>query len=85
MESIGPDRKIFRNEFATFVEEGGRFSEMAKKLADSKEPADVAKVNARLSESEYDHAGLRLLAANRVLKDERPDLWAAAEDPYYNQ
>lgn len=77
--ATGPDRRSFRNELGTFVEHGGRFSAMAIEMADSADPKIQAKVNALLGDAERKHAGLRLIAANRVLKAERPDLWEAAE------
>jgi len=77
----GLDRRIIENELATFIEDGGRFSAMAEAMADSRDPVVMAKVDALLSESEVSHPGLRLMAANRVLKQERPDLWDAAERP----
>lgn len=81
-EPYGPDVKIVRNELATWVEEGGRFSKMAQDLADSAEPAKRAEVDALLSETERSHPGLRLVAANRLLRQKRPDLWTAAEEPH---
>ena len=80
--SAGPDRKVVENQLCTFVEEGGRFSDMATEMADSREPATRKKIDALLSDSERDHAGYRLMAANKVLRQERPDLWDAAEKPY---
>jgi hypothetical protein len=70
----GPDVKVVRNELATFVEIGGRFSKMACDMADSNDPATRAKIDAVLSDSERSHPGLRLIAANRILEKERPDL-----------
>lgn len=77
----GPDRRVVKNELATWVVEGEQFSTMAIDMAESRDPNVARKLDALLSESERSHAGLRLIAANRVLKQERPDLWAAAEQP----
>jgi hypothetical protein len=56
------------------VEIGGRMSKMACDLADSTDPAQRSKVDAMLSPNERSHPGLRLIAANRILEKERPDL-----------
>lgn len=74
------DRRIVRNELANFVIEGERFSNMAKEWADAKEGPVKLEIDSMLSDSEQSHAGYRLIAANRLLKAKRPDLWAAAEE-----
>jgi hypothetical protein len=74
------DRRVVRNELATFVIEGEKFSTMAKEWADSKEGPIKMEIDSMLSDSEQSHAGYRLIAANRLLKARRPDLWAAAEE-----
>lgn len=76
----GKDRRVVRNQLATFVVEGERFSNMAKEWADAKEGAIKMEIDALLSDSEQAHPGHRLIAANKLLKDKRPDLWAAAEE-----
>jgi hypothetical protein len=76
----GPDRRIVRNEIATFVVEGERFSRMAQEWADAKEGPVKFELDEMLTESERGHTGYRLIAANRLLKQKRPDLWAAAEE-----
>lgn len=79
--TAGRDVKIVKNELATFVEVGGEFSRMAIEMADSADPAVRRKLDVRLGEHERNHPFERLLMANRVLREERPDLWEAAESP----
>jgi hypothetical protein len=79
-EAVTLDRRVVKNEVATFAVFGERFSTMAREMADSTEPKVKAKLDAILSDEERAHPGLRLIAANRVLKEERPDLWAAAQE-----
>jgi hypothetical protein len=40
----------------------------------------ASKLDAILTDEERAHPGLRLIAANRILKEQRPDLWAAAQE-----
>jgi hypothetical protein len=79
-ESVTLDRRVVKNEVATFEVYGENFSTMAREMADSTDPKIKAKLDAILTEEERAHSGLRLIAANRVLKQERPDLWAAAQE-----
>jgi hypothetical protein len=79
--SAGPDRRVVQNEIATFVIEGERFSNMAKEMADSTDARVRSRVDALLGENEVSHPGLRLIAATRLLKKDRPDMWEAAENP----
>lgn len=79
--TAGRDIKIHKNELATFVELGGEFSRMAKEMADSPDPAVRRKLDERLGDLERNHPFERLLMANRVLREERPDMWEAAESP----
>ncbi len=76
----GKDRRVVRNELATFVIEGEKFSNLAKEWADAKDGPMKMEIDGLLSDSEQSHAGYRLIAANRLLKAKRPELWAAAEE-----
>jgi hypothetical protein len=79
-EPITLDRRVVHNEVATFTVFGENFSARAREMADSADPKVKAKLDAVLSEDERAHPGVRLIAANRILKDQRPDLWAAAQE-----
>jgi hypothetical protein len=79
-EPVTLDRRVVKNEVATFEIYGENFSTMAREMADSTAPKVKAKLDAILTDEERAHSGLRLIAANRVLKEERPDLWAAAQE-----
>jgi hypothetical protein len=79
-EPITLDRRVVQNEVATFEVFGESFSAMAREMADSTDSKVKAKVDAVLSEDERAHPGVRLIAANRILKQERPDLWTAAQE-----
>jgi len=79
-EPVTMDRRVVKNEVATFEVFGEQFSTMAREVADSTDPKVKAELDAVLSEDERAHPGLRLIAANRILKQERPELWAAAQE-----
>jgi hypothetical protein len=79
-EAVTLDRRVVKNEVATFEVYGENFSTMAREMADSTDPKVKAKLDAILTDEERAHPGLRLIAANRVLKQDRPDLWAAAQE-----
>jgi hypothetical protein len=53
---------------------------MAKEWADAKDGPVKMEIDAMLSDSEASHSGYRLIAANKLLKQKRPDLWDAAEE-----
>lgn len=78
--AAGKDRRVVRNQIAAFVIEGERFSNMAKEWADAKDGEVKMALDEMMSESERGHSGMRLIAANRLLKQRRPDLWKAAEE-----
>jgi hypothetical protein len=79
-EPVTMDRRVVKNEVATFEVYGEQFSTMAREMADSTDPKVKAKLDHVLSEDERAHPGLRLIAANRILKQDRPELWAAAQE-----
>ncbi len=77
----GPDRKIVKTPLATFSVEGARFSDMAKEMADAKEGPIKMQIDGMLPSSIREHSGERLIVANQILKETRPELFEAAEDP----
>jgi hypothetical protein len=79
-EPVTMDCRVVKNEVATFEVYGETFSTMAREMADSTDAKVKAKLDAILSEDERAHPGLRLIAANRLLKEERPELWSAAQE-----
>lgn len=78
--SGGKDQKVVRSVFGNFIVDGERFSNMAKEMADAKDGKVKMEIDAMLSDTEQNHSGYRLIAANRLLRQQRPDLWAAAEE-----
>lgn len=78
----GKDRRVHRNELATWVIEGEQFSRMAQQWADAKDGAVKLEIDGMLSDHEREHPALRLYAANTLLKKKRPDLYAAAEENF---
>lgn len=78
--SGGRDQKVYRTSLATFVEDGGEFARIALEMAQEKGTPAAQKIDALLNDEERKNEGLRLYAANTVLKKERPDLWEASEN-----
>lgn len=77
------DRKVYHTGIATFVEEGGEFARVALEWSEAKSGPVKDEIDAQLAEHERTQPGLRLYAANNLLKKKRPDLWAAAEENNY--
>jgi hypothetical protein len=77
----GPDRRIVENQLATFVVEGEKYSTIMKEWADAKEGPIKAKIDEMLSDDERTHSGYRAIAADKLLRKERPELFQAAEHP----
>ncbi len=63
----------------TFIEDDGDFADEVRKLAESKEPVLMDKVDKLLSKPQRSEHFYRLLAAERVVRAERPDLIAEGE------
>jgi hypothetical protein len=69
--------KVVNSPMGRFVEVDTGMAAEVNRLADSKDPAEMAKVDALLGASERSIKFSRLVAAGRIVKMERPDL---AED-----
>lgn len=63
----------------TFIETDGEFADVVKKLAESKDPVEMAKLDKYIPESQRSILFNRLLAADKVVRAERPELAKAAE------
>lgn len=79
---VSPARgeRVVNNAIGTFRIHGEEFSGMAKQWADAKEGPVKLEIDSMLTEATVAHPGERLIAANRLLKQKRPDLWATAEE-----
>lgn len=65
---------------ADFIETDGEFADEIKKVADSKEPHMMSKVDKLLHPTQRQVMFYRLRAAEKIVRAERPDLAAAAAD-----
>lgn len=63
----------------TFIEDDAAYAEEIKRVAESEDPATKAKVDKLIPESRRTQKFERLLAAERVVRAERPDLAESAE------
>lgn len=64
----------------TFIEDDSSFADEIKKLAESKDPVMMAKVDKYLPESQRPILFQRLLAADKIVRAERPDLAAESAE-----
>lgn len=80
-ESGGRDRRVVPVSMfnANFVIDGEQYSKTMCEWADAKEGPIKLEIDAMLSEDERKDPGLRAIAADKLLRQKRPDLWAAAE------
>lgn len=75
----GRDSRIVRNALATWQITGERFSKMAQEWADAKQGAVKMEIDGMMGDHEREHSGLRLIAANNLLRKKQPQLFEAAE------
>ncbi len=74
-EMAGPVKaRSVKTPFGNFKEVDGTYAEEIKKTAESKDPALMAKVDKYLSAAERPQMFSRLLAAEKIVRAERPDL-----------
>jgi hypothetical protein len=79
-ETLGPSKpRRVQAMGRTFIEDDGDFAKEIEKLADSKDPVLMEKVNSRLPEHQRSQKFNRLLVAEKIVRAERPDLAESAE------
>ena len=73
------ERKTVENELATWIEDDTAFAAEALRLSQESGTAAAKEIDALLNPDEVKQDGMRLYAANIVLKKLRPDLWKSAK------
>jgi hypothetical protein len=71
-------RKV-RSMGVTFVEDDSHFADEIKRVAESKDPIVMEKVNKYLPEFQRTEPFYRLMAAEKIVRAERPELAKSAE------
>lgn len=79
-EFSAPEKpRVHKTPFGRFVEDDGKYAETVKALAESKEPSQMAKVDKLLPEPQRPIMFNRLLAAQKIVRAEQPELAESAE------